>query len=142
MLRKATGGGSPSELHEAKVEYRLFTPGGPAPKASKSASAKTGAFTWRRALGVAQLAARLYLGGPSSMMKLMLNQSGAGAGAGVGLPGGGADPSMNAVSLVFNLLGGGASGPVDEGSRDTTIAAALNDASTDILKELRTKKVK
>jgi hypothetical protein len=140
MLRKATGGGSPSELHEAKVEYRLFTPGGPPPKAGKSASAKTGAFTWRRALGVAQLAARLYLGGPSSMMKLMLNQSG--GGAGVGLPGGAADPSMNAVSLVFNLLGGGASGPADEGSRDTTIAAALNDASTDILKELRAKKGK
>jgi hypothetical protein len=139
MLRKATGGGNPSELHEAKVEYRLFTPGAPPPKASKSASAKTGAFTWKRALGVARLAARLYLGGPSSMMKLMLNQSG---GAGVGLPGGSADPSMNAVSLVLNLLGGGASAPVDEGSRDTTIAAALNDASTDILKELRAKKVK
>lgn len=139
MLRKATGGGNPSELHEAKVEYRLFVPGAPPPKASKSASAKTGAFTWKRALGVARLAARLYLGGPSSMMKLMLNQSG---GAGVGLPGGAADPSMNAVSLVLNLLGGSGNAPVDEGSRDTTIAAALNDASTDILKELRAKKVK
>jgi hypothetical protein len=73
------------------------------------------------------------------MMKLMVNQSG---GAGVGLPGGAADPSMNAVSLVLNLLGGGAAAPVEEGSRDTTIAAALNDASTDILKELRAKKVK
>ena len=138
MLRKATGGGNPSELHEAKVEYRLFAPGAPPPKATKSASAKTGAFTWKRALGVARLAARLYLGGPSSMMKLMLNQSG---GGGVGLPGGSPDPSMNAVSLVLNVLGG-SSAPVEEGSRDTTIAAALNDASTDILKELRTKKVK
>lgn len=139
MLRKATGGGSPSELHEAKVDYRLFAPTGPPPKASKSASAKTGAFTWKRAIGVARLAARFYLAGPGSMMKLMLNQSG---GAGVGLPGGAADPSMNAVSLVLNLLGGSGSAPVDEGSRDTTIAAALNDASTDILKELRAKKVK
>lgn len=138
MLRKATGGGSPSELHEAKVEYRLFTPGSATPKAGKSASAKTGAFTWKRALGVARLAARLYLAGPGSMMR-MLNQSG---GAGVGLPPGGGDPSMNALSLVFNLLGGGGAAPVDEGSRDTTIAAALHDASTDILKELRAKKVK
>lgn len=139
MLRKATGGGNPSELHEAKVEYRLFAPGGPPPKATKSASAKTGAFTWKRAIGVARLAARLYFGGSTGMLRMMLNQSG---GGGVGLPGGSADPSMNAVSLVLNLFSGGAAAPVDEGSRDTTIAAALNDASSDILKDLRSRKAK
>jgi len=116
-----------------------MVPGSPPPKASKSASAKTGAFTWKRALGVAQLAARLYLGGPSSMMRMMLNQSG---GGGVGVPSGSTDPSMNAVSSVLNLFGGGAAAPVDEGSRDTTIAAALHNASTDILKEIGAKKVK
>ena len=60
----------------------------------------------------------------------------------MGVPSGSTDPSMNAVSSVLNLFGGGAAAPVDEGSRDTTIAAALHNASTDILKEIGAKKVK
>src|SRR6185436_9546199 len=100
VLRRASGGGSPSELHEAKFDYRVFQTGGQAPRAAKSASAKTGAFTLKRAAGLARFAGRLYFGASTGMMRAMLSQAG---GVGGGVPSRGADPSLNAVSLVANL---------------------------------------
>jgi hypothetical protein len=137
LMRKASGGGSPSELHEAKVEYKVFDAGSATPRASKSASAKTGSFTWKRALGVARLAARLYFGASTGMMRLMLSQTGA---AGGGLPALSADPSLGAVSFVLNMLGGGAQAPVDQGSREATVIAVVHSAAADILKDLGAKK--
>jgi hypothetical protein len=144
LMRKASGGGSPTELHEAKVEYRLYAGGSPTPKATKSASAKTGGFTLKRALGLARFAARLYFGASTGMMRMMLSQTGAGAGgaAGIGLPAASADPSLNALSFVFNMLGSGAAVPADEMSREATVVSALRNASSDILKELGAKKGK
>jgi hypothetical protein len=146
LLRKASGGGSPTELHEAKVEYRLFAGGGTTPKASKSASAKTGGFTIKQAIGLARFAARIYLGASTGMMRMMLSQNGLGAGmgmgAGIGIPMASADPSMNALSVVFNILGSGAGAPADEKSREATVVSALRSASSDILKELGAKKDK
>ena len=139
LMRKASGGGNPSELHEAKVDYKLFAGGLAKPKVTKSASAKTGAFTLKRALGLAQFAARLYLGAGPGMMKMMLSQGG--GGGGVGLPSQSADPSLSAFSFVFNMLGS-KSGPTDEMSREATVVTALRNASSDILKELGTKKDK
>ncbi|HVD93386.1 MAG TPA: hypothetical protein VNC21_13920 [Vicinamibacterales bacterium] len=136
LLRKASGGGSPTELYEAKAEYRLFVPGTPAPKAAKAATEKSGAFTLKRAIGLARFAARLYLTGPTSMLKMM-NQTGA---AGGGLPAQSMDPSMNAVNAVFNLIGGGKEEPVDEMSAEATLAAVLRHASSDVMKEISTKK--
>ena len=136
LLRKASGGGSPTELYEAKAEYRLFVPGTAAPKSTKSATEKSGAFTLKRAIGLARFAARLYLSGPTSMLKMM-NQTGA---AGGGLPAQSVDPSMNAVNAVFNLIGGGKEEPVDEMSAEATLAAVLRRASSDVLKEISTKK--
>ncbi|HYT65786.1 MAG TPA: hypothetical protein VEL51_05170 [Vicinamibacterales bacterium] len=141
LMRKASGGGSPTELHEAKVEYRLFNAGSAAPRATKSASAKSGAFTLKRAIGLARFAARLYFGASTSMMRMMLSQTGGGT-AGIGLPSQNADPSLNAVSLVLNLLGEANSAPVDEMSREATIVSALRNASSDILKDLGSKKGK
>jgi hypothetical protein len=135
LLRKASGGGSPTELYEAKAEYRLFAPGAP-PRATKSATEKSGAFTLKRAIGLARFAARLYLSGPTSMFKMM-NQTGA---AGGGLPSQSVDPSMNAVNAVFNLIDGGKEEPVDEMSAEATIAAVLRHASADVIKEIATKK--
>jgi len=139
LVRKASGGGSPSELHEAKVEYRLFNAGSTAPRVSKSATAKSGAFTLKRALGLAKFAARLYFGASTGMMRMMLSQTGGGA-AGVGLPAQSADPSLNAVSMVMNLIGAGSQQPADETSREGTVAGAVHSAASDILKELGAKK--
>jgi hypothetical protein len=139
LVRKASGGGSPSELHEAKVEYRLFNAGSTTPRVSKSANAKTGAFTLKRALGLAKFAARLYFGASTGMMRMLLSQTGGGA-AGVGLPSQSADPSLNAVSMVMNLLGAGTQPAPDEGSREGALAGAIHNAASDILKELGTKK--
>src|SRR5207244_1768674 len=69
LMRKASGGGSPAELHEAKVEYRLFDAGSATPRTAKTFSAKTGGFTLKRALGLARFAARLYFGASTSMMR-------------------------------------------------------------------------
>lgn len=135
LLRKASGGGTPTELYEAKAEYRLFAPGTPPPRSAKSATEKSGAFTLKRAIGLARFAARLYLSGPTSMLKMM-NQTGA---AGGGLPAQSMDPSMTAVNAVFNLIGGKEE-PVDEMSAEATLAAVLRHASTDVLKEIAAKK--
>ena len=140
-MRKASGGGSPTELHEAKVEYKVFTAGSTAPRMAKSSSAKTGAFTLKRALGLARFAARLYFGASTSMMRMMLSQNGGGA-AGIGLPTQNADPSMNAVSVVLNLLSNGTPAAADEQTREATIVNAIHGAASDILKDLGTKKDK
>jgi hypothetical protein len=146
LMRKASGGGSPTELHEAKVEYRVFAGGAAAPKAAKSASAKTGGFTLKQAVGLARFAARLYFGASAGMMRMMLSQNGMAAGAGmgtaIGLPSANADPSLSALSVVFNVLGSGAPAPASESSREATVVSALRAASSDILKELGAKKGK
>jgi hypothetical protein len=129
LMRKASGGGSPSELHESKLEYRLSAPGESA--TTKSASAKTGAFTLKRAIGVARFAARLYFGTSAGMLRMMMAQSGGG-----GTTAQGADPSLNAVSWVLNVVGGGTPAPVDEGSREAALAASIHNAAADIVKEI------
>jgi hypothetical protein len=142
VMRKASGGGSPTELHEAKVDYRVFNAGSTAPRATKSASAKSGAFTLKRAIGLARFAARLYFGSSTGMIKMLLSQSGGGV-AGIGLPSQNSDPSLNAVTSVLNLLSGGnGDAPVDEMSREATILSAIHSASSDILKDLGAKKDK
>ena len=139
LVRKASGGGSPTELHEAKVEYRLFNAGSTTPRVAKSANAKSGAFTLKRALGLAKFAGRLYFGASTGMVRMLLSQTGGGA-AGVGLPTQSTDPSLNAVAMVMNLLGGSSQQPADETSREGTVAGAVHNAASDILKELGAKK--
>jgi hypothetical protein len=65
-----------------------------------------------------------------------------GGGAGIGVPSQSADPSMGALSLVMNLLGSGTPAPMDETSREATVVNAVHTASSDILKELGSKKDK
>ena len=131
LVRKASGGGSPSELHEAKVAYRVFAAGSTTPRVSKNASAKTGSFTLKRAVGLARFAARLYFGSSAGMFRTMMST-----------PTQNADPSLNAVSYVLNLLGSGTPAQADESSREATIITALHNASNDILKDLGLKKDK
>jgi len=131
LMRKASGGGNASELHEARVDYRVFTVGSTTPKTTKNASAKTGSFTLKRAVGLARFAARLYFGSSAGMFRMMMSQ-----------PTQNSDPSLGAVSYVLNLLGSGTPAPVDETSREATIITALHNASNDILKDLGLKKDK
>ena len=131
LVRKASGGGSPSELHEAKVEYRVFAAGSTTPRATKNASAKTGSFTLKRAVGLARFAARLYFGSSAGMFRTIMST-----------PTQNTDPSLNAVSYVLNLLGSGTPAQADESSREATIITALHNASNDILKDLGLKKDK
>lgn len=142
IMRKASGGGSPSELHEAKLDYRVFSlaNGSAAPKTSRSASAKSGSFTLKRAVGLARFAARVYFGSSAGMVRLMLSQSGGGA-TGIGLPAQNADPSLNAVTTVLNLFSS-TDTPLEESSREATIVSAVHSASSDILKDLGLKKDK
>jgi len=142
IMRKASGGGSPSELHEAKIDYRVVSlAGGSAtPKTAKSASAKSGSFTLKRAVGLARFAARVYFGSSAGMVRMMLSQSGGGA-TGIGLPAQNADPSLNAVTMVLNLFSS-TDAPLEESSREATIVSAVHNASSDILKDLGLKKDK
>lgn len=142
IMRKASGGGSPSELHEAKLDYRVFSlAGGSAvPKMARSASAKSGSFTLKRAAGLARFAARVYFGSTAGMVRMMLSQSGGGA-TGIGLPAQNADPSLNAVTMVLNLFSS-TDAPLEESSREATIVSAVHTASSDILKDLGLKKDK
>ena len=142
LMRKASGGGSPTELHEAKLDYRVFSlaGGSAAPKTAKSASAKSGSFTLKRAVGLARFAARVYFGSSAGMVRMMLSQSGGGS-TGIGLPAQNADPSLNAVTMVLNLFSS-TDAPLEESSREATIVSAVHNASSDILKDLGLKKDK
>jgi hypothetical protein len=135
LVRRASGGGTPTEIHEAGVAIELIPVTAAGARAKKvTASAKTGAFTWRRAVGLARFAGKIYFGMTGGMMTTLLNSSGAGGGG----PLGGGDPTVNAI---MSLLGPGAAA---EASDDLTtpaavVTAAFQKASADVLKELQSK---
>ena len=135
LVRRASGGGSPTEIHEAGVAVELIPVTAAAARPKKmTASAKTGAFTWRRAVGLARFAGKLYFGMTGGMMTSLMNSSGGGGGG----PLGGGDPTVNALMM---LLGPGAGG---EPSDDLTtpaavVAAAFQKAAADVMKELQPK---
>ncbi len=135
LVRRASGGGTPAEIHEAGVALELIPLGAGAARAKKlSASAKTGAFTWRQAVGLARFAGKLYFGMTGGMMTTLMNSSGAG-GSG---PLGGGDPTVNAIMM---LLGPAASNEstVDLATPAAVVAAALQKAAADAMKELQPK---
>lgn len=134
LVRRASGGGTPAELHEANVAIELIPVAVTAPRTKKiSASAKTGAFTWRRAVGLARFAGKVYFGMTGGMMTTLMNSPGAGGG-----PLGGGDPTVNAI---MSLLGPGAAadGPDDLTTPAAVVAAAFQKAAADVLKELQSK---
>jgi hypothetical protein len=135
LVRRASGGGSPTEVHEADVTAELIPVSAAAAKPKKlTASAKTGAFTWRRAVGLARFAGKLYFGMTGGMMTSLMSSSGAGGGG----PLGGGDPTVNAIMM---LLGpGGGSEPSDDLTTPAAvIAAAFQKAAADVMKELQPK---
>jgi hypothetical protein len=55
LVRKASGGGSPAELHEAKVEYRSSRRQHDAARRRRTRRPKPASFTLKRAVGLAQV---------------------------------------------------------------------------------------
>lgn len=135
LVRRASGGGSPTEIHEADVALELIPVSAAAARPKKmTASAKTGAFTWRRAVGLARFAGKLYFGMTGGMMTSLMNPSGAGGGG----PLGGGDPTVNALMMLLGPNTGG-----DPSDNLTTpaavVAAAFQKAAADVMKELQSK---
>lgn len=133
LLKRASGGGASKENHEVRFDFRLVPIGASTPRAASSASAKTGGFTWKRALRLARFAGTMYLMmGPGMLSSLQATQSGAGGGSG-GAPGG--DPTMGAAMFLLDRLGG--SGQEEETSLEATIGAAIEREAQAIVNAIR-----
>ena len=126
LVRRASGGGNPAELHEAKVNVEIAPVSGKAPPRKHAASAKTGSFTWRRAAGLARFAGRIYFGMTAGLMNNVMSMARGGTLAGN-------DPTMGALNM---LLGSGAE-PEDAHSPEYAIAAAFNRGASEIKADLR-----
>ncbi len=134
LVRRASGGGAPTEIHEADVAMELVPVSATAPRPKKlTSSAKTGAFTWRRAVGLARFAGKIYFGMTGGMMTTLMSSSGVGGGG----PLGGGDPTVNAI---MSLLGpGGGEPPDDLTTPAAVVTAAFQKAAADVMKELQPK---
>ena len=135
LVRRASGGGTPSEIHEAGVAIDLVPVSATASRAKKlSASAKTGAFTWRSAVGLARFAGKIYFGMTGGMMTTLMSSPGAGGGG----PLGGGDPTVNAIMMLLGPSAG-AGAPADLSTPAAVVAAAFQKAAQDLMKELQPK---
>jgi hypothetical protein len=135
LVRRASGGGTPTEIHEAGVALDLIPVNAAGARAKKlTASAKTGAFTWRRAVGLARFAGKIYFGMTGGMMTTLMSSSGAGGGG----PLGGGDPTVNAIMMLLGPAASG-EGTVDLATPGAVVAAAFQKAAADVMKELQPK---
>jgi hypothetical protein len=130
LMRRASGGGSPVELHEAKVNVELFAVGENVLLKKQAASAKTGSFTWRRAAGLARFAGRLYFGVSGGLMRTLMTSMGGSSGALLG-----ADPTLSVLTTL--LANNEAAG--DESTPESAVAAALDRGAADIIKNWQKK---
>jgi hypothetical protein len=134
LVRRASGGGTPTEIHEAGVALELVPVAAAAKPKKMTASAKTGAFTWRRAVGLARFAGKLYFGMTGGMMTTLMSSSGTGGGG----PLGGGDPTVNALMMLLGPSAG--KEPSDDlTTPDAVVAAAFQKAASDIMKDLQAK---
>lgn len=151
MLKKVTGDSpSPSEIHEVRVEYKLYALGEPdTPRFTSSVRASSGGgFGVRSALRVAAFAGRMYLTmGMGSGLMGMLGQGspfgglgGLGQGAGLGRMNPGMSAAMSIISAGSRSLGEGGilGGPEDQGASVTeTVQTALTKAFSEAAAELK-----
>src|SRR5436190_11443 len=134
LVRRASGGGTPTEIHEAGVALELVPVAAAAKPRKLTASAKTGAFTWRRAVGLARFAGKLYFGMTGGMMTTLMSSSGTGGGG----PLGGGDPTVNALMMLLGPSAG--KEPSDDlTTPDAVVAAAFQKAASDVMKDLQAK---
>ncbi len=127
LLRKASGDGATTELHEAKLELKLVAVGDASVRLGKTVAAKTGSFTLKHTLGLARAAGRLYFGLNAGMMQTLMN-----AGGVRGAPQT-ADPGLGAMMMVLERTK-----PVfsDERTPEAAVGAALLQSATEVLKAL------
>ncbi|MEX1128613.1 MAG: hypothetical protein WEB50_08620 [Vicinamibacterales bacterium] len=151
MLKKVTRDSpSPSEIHEVRVDYKLYALGDPdTPRFASSVKASSGGgFGVRSALRVAAFAGQMYLtmGMGSGLMGMMGQGSpfgglgGPGEGAGRGRMNPGMSAAMSIISAGSRAAdeGGSPGAPEDQGARVTeTVHAALAKASTEAAAELK-----
>jgi len=150
LKRVSRDGPSPSEIHEVRVDYKLYALGNPdAPPFTSSAKASSGGgFGVRSALRVAAFAGQMYLtmGMGSGLMGMMGQGSplgglgGLGEGAGPGRMNPGMSAAMSIMSAGSRKGGeGGIPGaPEDQGaSVMETVQAALAKASSEAAAELK-----
>ena len=135
LVRRASGGGIADGDSRSRRGARARARGGRGRTPKKmTASAKTGAFTWRRAVGLARFAGKLYFGMTGGMMTTLMSSSGGGGGG----PLGGGDPTVNALMMLLGPAP--ASEPSDDlTTPDAVVAAAFQKAATDVMKDLQAK---
>jgi hypothetical protein len=137
LLKKVSGDGPARDVHDVKLDYRLYPVGTAATSPAFSDSAKAtsgGGFDLRSAVRLAMSAGSLYMRFASLGMlnPMLLRNFGTGLGplAGTGL----FDPRMNAMSSVSQLFGSAGIDAVDDnaGVAVPGAAASAMDADRDI----------
>jgi hypothetical protein len=132
FLKKVSGDVSgPAEIHEARIDYKLFAVGDPAkPKASSSVKHNSGGgFGFGSALKLAAFAGQMYMtmGMGAGMMANMMGPGSAAymgmSGMGAGMPMGRMNPGMGAAMSIMaygaSMAGPGAAGASDDAMFDT-----------------------
>ncbi len=119
VLKKVSGDGPPRDVHDVKLDYKLYALGGPtAPTFVDTAKASSSAgFNMRSALHLAMFAGSMYLRFTGLGLMAPMLMSGLGGG-GLGPLGGSGlfDPRMSAMSSVAQLaMSGGPMGPGGHG---------------------------
>jgi hypothetical protein len=147
-LKKVSGDASgPSEIHQVRVDYKLFAVGEPA-KARTTSSvsvSSAGGFGVGSALKLATYAGQMYLtmGMGSGMLMGMTGPGMGGLGGGLagGISSGRINPGMNAaMSILSAATAPSAIGGADDGSTDRaadTVLDGLSKASRQIADELK-----
>ena len=152
MLKKVSGDAVPSEIFEARVDYRLFAVGDPVrPTFTESVKASSGGgFGIRSALRLAAFAGQMYLtmGMGGGMMMGMMGQGSASAGIGGRAggvmtgrmnPGIGAAMSIMSAGPAVGMAGGtpGMENLSDEKGMETVhdALAKVTRSVTDVLKK-------
>ena len=129
LLRKASGDGATTELHEAKIELKLLTVSDATVRFSRTVGAKTGSFTMKHTLGLARVAGRLYFGLNAGMLQTLMT-----AGGVRGAPQS-ADPGLSAMMMILKRTGA-APAFSDARTPEAAVGAALQHSTTEVLKAL------
>ena len=150
LLKKVSGdGAAPAEIHEVRVDYRLYAAGDSArPRMTSSVKASSGGgFGVGSALRFAAFAGQMYLtmGMGSGIMGMMgPNSSFGGLGPGGGMGGGRMNPGMSAAMSIMSAGGGPAMGGVVPGAPDAsgekmtqTVQDGLSKAARQVADELK-----
>ena len=159
LLKRTAGEDASRDVHEVKLDYKLFTVGGTAATAATgSLKTSSGGIGLGTALKLATIAGRMYLtmygmgGMGMGMMNPLMSIPGLGGAMGPFAASGLFDPRMKAMSSITQIVGmvgmkgmggmGGAPGGGDdnEAALAQTVGAALDRAAKTTMEQLQTRK--